>query len=470
MVNRRGDLGGFVDVKVDMGSSRGPVRWIWGLGGCVLVAMAGFGGQRAWQDYTSRTQAEAATETAASLGIPVDSGDVLPLSVTMGSEAGSMVRASSNAAPSGPLTPPVTGSPAPERGPKPVEPASQRAWLKDRLAFGFVPKVSPYDVRQQARVLGEVRTGVTEILEGAQKKLAEGKQDEALRELEVVDLIGRAFETDWVAPAFQSSLAIQAQMAITAAEMATESPSVRAYFLSTSTTNPRRKPANWMPAARYEVMRTLLELRNPSKVGLLTLDAPSAEVNDTHFWSGLQRDGLPKTPRERRLYTAFLEDLSTVWADVVRQQRDPVEQAKTWIAWTETRTREARAKVPDRLAPSAYERLEASARSVMQLRTVESLVATYFQLMGFYEENGRFPDRLTSLQKPANDPWTPNESTPLGYRQEGKGFRLWSVGQDRVDQGGRGPLDQARAGSSTLGQNDEVLTYPWTDDLLAQLR
>jgi hypothetical protein len=63
---------------------------------------------------------------------------------------------------------------------------------------------------------------------------------------------------------------------------------------------------------------------------------------------------------------------------------------------------------------------------------------TAIALRLYRKEHGRYPENLSALvpRYLPSVPADPFDGKPLRYRREGTGFRLWSIGPDRKDDGG----------------------------------
>ncbi len=68
----------------------------------------------------------------------------------------------------------------------------------------------------------------------------------------------------------------------------------------------------------------------------------------------------------------------------------------------------------------------------------QRLGETAIALRLYRQEHGHYPKSLSELvpRYLPSVPTDPFDGKPLRYRQEGKGFRLWSIGEDRKDDGG----------------------------------
>lgn len=94
----------------------------------------------------------------------------------------------------------------------------------------------------------------------------------------------------------------------------------------------------------------------------------------------------------------------------------------------------------------------ASLETVIKRRNACMVLAVaYADLLAHRLETGDFPDSLDSLPDTYIDPFT---GSPLGYRREGEGFRVWSVGIDG-DQGGKTSQELKQS------EKDEMFIYPW---------
>jgi len=77
-------------------------------------------------------------------------------------------------------------------------------------------------------------------------------------------------------------------------------------------------------------------------------------------------------------------------------------------------------------------------RKVATYHALQRLGETAIALWLYRKEHGRYPENLSALvpRYLPSVPADPFDGKPLRYRREGTGFRLWSIGQDRKDDGG----------------------------------
>ncbi|MFA0768629.1 MAG: hypothetical protein OXFUSZZB_001957 [Candidatus Fervidibacter sp.] len=86
------------------------------------------------------------------------------------------------------------------------------------------------------------------------------------------------------------------------------------------------------------------------------------------------------------------------------------------------------------LAPT----LSSAFRKVATFHALQRLGETAIALRLYRKERGRHPENLSALvpRYLSSVPADPFDGKPLRYRREGTGFRLWSIGPDRKDDGG----------------------------------
>lgn len=98
----------------------------------------------------------------------------------------------------------------------------------------------------------------------------------------------------------------------------------------------------------------------------------------------------------------------------------------------------------DILAPAMVRSMSSMERAIAQGEAIRILI----RLGSFHSEHAAYPDTLEALQSASNEslPEDPFSGKPFAYRAQGNGFLLYSVGEDRNDDGGkpaekRGPGD-----------------------------
>lgn len=89
----------------------------------------------------------------------------------------------------------------------------------------------------------------------------------------------------------------------------------------------------------------------------------------------------------------------------------------------------------ERLLKSAF---DAARESSLRSMAAQRLLATELAIQAYQLQNGALPDRLENLvpRELTAVPKDPYGSSPLVYRKEASGYRLYSVGPDRHDDGG----------------------------------
>lgn len=85
------------------------------------------------------------------------------------------------------------------------------------------------------------------------------------------------------------------------------------------------------------------------------------------------------------------------------------------------------------------------------------LVTAKVAALEFRARTKRLPKSLAEIGVNSTDPFT---GKPYGYRVEGNGFRIWSVGQDRVDDGGKTRQEAGGLPAGSPQSYDEVVRYP----------
>lgn len=83
--------------------------------------------------------------------------------------------------------------------------------------------------------------------------------------------------------------------------------------------------------------------------------------------------------------------------------------------------------------------------------TQNALLTAELALRAYRAERGEYPQTLDALvpsvlRRVPGDPFAPDPDAPLRYRRTGSGFRLYSIGPDGVDDGGKPVAAPTRAG------------------------
>jgi hypothetical protein len=143
-------------------------------------------------------------------------------------------------------------------------------------------------------------------------------------------------------------------------------------------------------------------------------------------------DTLMSNPRIRKMYTAkFAEAWRLTFEQIPSDRED-------WTGFQEAVESRTKAIESDRSLDNIFNQIMfpildqavwAAAKQVAERRT--ELVSLKLLLA----RRKGLPADLSMYGQLGIDPFT---SKQLGYRREGKGFKVWSVGMDRVDQGGVG--------------------------------
>jgi hypothetical protein len=103
-------------------------------------------------------------------------------------------------------------------------------------------------------------------------------------------------------------------------------------------------------------------------------------------------------------------------------------------------------------------------RKVMNIETLRSMTIAAIALKRYQLKHGNYPADLNSLVPdfvPAV-PLDPVDGQPLRYRRNADGtFRLYSVGENGVDNGGDPSLEPGVTSSNYYWQNDHALDWVW---------
>ena len=95
--------------------------------------------------------------------------------------------------------------------------------------------------------------------------------------------------------------------------------------------------------------------------------------------------------------------------------------------------------------------VSSASRKLVTLQTLRRMRTLKIELLKYRLAHNAFPDTLQSFDTTTTT--DPFNSKSLRYRREGKGFRLWSIGENLIDDGGKTKVgDNKRA--------DIVTTYP----------
>jgi hypothetical protein len=143
-------------------------------------------------------------------------------------------------------------------------------------------------------------------------------------------------------------------------------------------------------------------------------------------------DNVMANPSVRKMYAAkFAEAWRITFEQVPKDKED-------WTGFEKAMASRIQAIDSDRspdnilnriMFPILDQAIGAAARQVAE-RRIEQVSLKLLQ-----NRRQGLPGKLSTFGRLGIDPFT---SKPLGYKREGTGFKVWSVGPDRVDQGGVG--------------------------------
>lgn len=93
-----------------------------------------------------------------------------------------------------------------------------------------------------------------------------------------------------------------------------------------------------------------------------------------------------------------------------------------------------------------------SVTTITRLDAHHACTLAYIDILAYKARTGSLPNSVKDLPEIHTDPFN---SQPLRYRKEGKGFRIYSVGQDGIDQKGRSSSEL-----NIKNAGDDGLVYP----------
>lgn len=166
------------------------------------------------------------------------------------------------------------------------------------------------------------------------------------------------------------------------------------------------------------------------------------------------RDGLPGQSFSRSVIGYVLREYRLVEEDLLR--------AKSWDELSEVSKRfENRVKrlesgsAIERIASESIASLPSWINAGIVGETRIRLARLYREVLLSKNRTGSFPASLDGFDLLTGDPFASEK--PLRYERTAKGFRIWSVGVDRVDDGGKsGPAPENAPSGMDL-----VVTFPW---------
>lgn len=123
--------------------------------------------------------------------------------------------------------------------------------------------------------------------------------------------------------------------------------------------------------------------------------------------------------------------------------------------------------VPDRPAPKLYvvsdlffDSTPSLYRTVARSQARKRVVLTGIAVQRFRNARGTFPEQLSDLLPEflAEVPTDPMDGQRLRYRVEGGGAIIYSIGKDRVDDGGRARIKHTNPAGGTY-QDEPDITF-----------
>ncbi len=170
----------------------------------------------------------------------------------------------------------------------------------------------------------------------------------------------------------------------------------------------------------------------------------------------VRRDGLPEDETSRAFMARHLQAWAGVWPDLTANRADPAKMGKRLDEMA--RKIEANKGASYRLSAVLYPVFTQAGLAVSRMKAVHDATASMVDVVRFQAQNGRLPKTLAEAGAVRNDPFT---GKPLGYKVEGTGFRIWSVGADGIDHHGvaRWEVNGSEAGSVF----DEVVAFPFKE-------
>jgi tetratricopeptide (TPR) repeat protein len=124
---------------------------------------------------------------------------------------------------------------------------------------------------------------------------------------------------------------------------------------------------------------------------------------------------------------AQIDRWEKAWEQVTRQGKTVFALGATKVTWQ-----------PHAIADLFSPTLSFTFQKVAGYHAFQRLGETAIALRLYRKEHGRYPENLSALvpRYLSSVPADPFDGKSLRYRREGTGFRLWSIGPDRKDDGG----------------------------------
>ncbi|CAN5573015.1 hypothetical protein BH11ARM2_BH11ARM2_16960 [soil metagenome] len=196
-------------------------------------------------------------------------------------------------------------------------------------------------------------------------------------------------------------------------------------------------------ALRHEAYVGLATMRNMDKFPQSDDDSTSVKIDPKL----LLREGAPENPIQRSYMVRHLQ----LWTRVARSmEKDPgdlLALEKDLIRIGNDEDKET--GVSHLLNKMSFPLFDHLMPSVVRCEADRRVARLYLQALIYHDQHGDFPASLKNLSGDRNDPF----GGELRYRQDGGGFRIWSVGPNGENEAGATRKENKRA-------DDVVAVYP----------
>lgn len=227
--------------------------------------------------------------------------------------------------------------------------------------------------------------------------------------------------------------------------------------LEATTTADRYKP-NIGNAMRGEAWFGVSTTRNFSLLGGMKALSPSSDDTPTPKLdpTKIKRDGLPDGVKDRAFMARHLQAWTKAWPTITNPNLDAVEATKPLEEMSQSVEKEP--GLSYLLLKIMFPVFSQAGAAAVRAEAMDNATVALIRVLEYKHQHGAFPRHLAEAKADLMDPFT---KKTLRYKRSREGVRIYSLGFDKVDDGGLSRSELAKiSGDSTNAKGDDVVAYP----------
>jgi hypothetical protein len=233
---------------------------------------------------------------------------------------------------------------------------------------------------------------------------------------------------------------IEAVAVETLAEQVSQDPA-KLKRLRTVVLDPTTPPSDFQAALKSEMYNAVVVLRNIKRYGgsyrfMKSISNTSGDSDPMYVNKSIaiRRTGKPEGMIPRAFLARYLNYWNTVIESKAWKSPDLLNLGHAMDKLAEERSVQKTGQVSDFLNTILLPVFSGAGSAVVKAEAKKRTVHSLILVLEYNAKNHRFPKNLKEAGAEAEDPFI--KGAPLHYKTDGKSVQIWSVGQDKKDDGG----------------------------------